>query len=52
MKIIIEKQTDKLGDEYLEQEDVVADILRNNDELIIEVDDRLYVIPFKIIKCL
>jgi len=52
MKIVIEKQTDKLGDEYLEQEEVIADIRRNDDELIVEVDNVLYVIPFKLVKCL
>ena len=58
MKVIIEKQTDKLGDEYLEQEEVAADITlidntfgqRRDRNLIIEVDKALYIIPFAIIK--
>lgn len=38
MEIIIGKQTDKLGDEYLEQEYIVADIWKNNDELFTDLD--------------
>jgi len=46
MKIIIEKQFDCLGDEYLQQENnVVADIYTHKNELIIKVDGVLYAIP-------
>lgn len=58
MKVVIEKQTDKLGDEYMDQEEVPADISlvdnsfgqRRDRSLIIEVDNVLYIIPFAIIK--
>jgi phosphoribosyl-ATP pyrophosphohydrolase len=49
MELIIKKQTDKLGEEYLNQEDVIADIRRNGEKLIVEVDDTMYIIPFDII---
>lgn len=56
--MFIEKQTDKLGDEYLEQGEVSADIRlventfgqRRDRNLIIEVDNALYVIPYALIK--
>lgn len=52
MKIAIKKQTDKLGDEYLDEEEVYADIWKSGDDLAIEVDEKLYIIPFKLITCL
>ena len=52
MKIVIEKKTNKLGDEYLDEEEIIADIWRDDDRLIIEVDNTRYIIPFKIITCL
>lgn len=50
MKVIIEKLKDKLGGEYLEQEDVIADIRLTDDNIIMEVDNSLYVVPLAIIK--
>ncbi len=50
MKIIIDKETDKLGDEYLHQEEVTANIGMNDENLLLEVDDVQYIIPLAIIK--
>ena len=50
LKVIIEKQKDKLGDEYMEQEEVTADITLSDNNIVMEVDDALYVIPLAIIK--
>lgn len=50
MKVIIEKQKDKLGDEYMGQEEVTANITLSDNNIIMEVDDALYVIPLAIIK--
>lgn len=50
MKVIIEKQTDKLGDEFLNGEEVTADIELNGKNIIMEVDNVVYVIPLAVIK--
>jgi len=50
LKVIIEKQKDKLGDEYMGQEEVTANITLSDNNIIMEVDDALYVIPLAIIK--
>lgn len=52
MKIVIEKQYDELGGEFLQQDEVVAEIYANADELIIKVDDVLYAIPKIVVKAL
>lgn len=52
MKIIIEKQYDNLGGEFLKQDEVVAEIYMNSDELILKVDDVMYAIPKLMIKAL
>lgn len=52
LEVFVEKQMDKLGDEYLEQDKVVADITLNGKDVIIEVDHNLYIIPLAIIKAL
>lgn len=50
MKVVIEKETDLLGDEYLHQEEVTANIGMNDKNLLLEVDDAQYIIPLAIIK--
>lgn len=50
MKIIIDKETDKLGGEYLHQEEVTANIWMNDENILLEVDDAQYIIPLAIIK--
>lgn len=46
MKIIIEKQYHKLGDEYMEQTEVEADVWKNESgDLLIEMEDSLYKLP-------
>ena len=52
MKIVIEKQYDELGGEFLQQDEVVAEMYTNDDELIIKVDGVLYAIPKLVIKAL
>jgi hypothetical protein len=39
MKIIIEKEFDRLGDEWLRQKEVVAELYTHNDDFIISMDD-------------
>lgn len=50
MKVIIEKRTNKLGDEFLNQEEVTADIELGVKSIIMEVDNVLYIIPMAVIK--
>lgn len=45
LKVIIQKQTDKLGDEFLDEEEVTADIELSGSDIIMEVDNVMYVIP-------
>jgi hypothetical protein len=49
LKVVIKKQTDKLGDEYLDEEDVVADIDLSGNDIIMSVDDVMYIIPLAVI---
>ena len=50
MKVIIQKQFDKSGDEYLNEEEVTADIKSMDDTLFVDVDDVLYEIPIEVLK--
>lgn len=49
MKVIIEKQTNKLGDEFLDEEEVIADIELSGNDIMVEVDNAMYVIPLAVI---
>lgn len=49
MKIIIEKQFNEVGDEYMEDSQVEARVwLNDNKDLLVEVDGNLYKIPNEI----
>lgn len=50
MKVIIEKQTNKLGDEFLNEEEVTANIELSSRSITMEVDNVLYIIPMAVIK--
>ncbi len=52
MKILIEKRYDKVGDDYLKEDEVVVDIYTHKDEVIMKVDGALYAIPKIVIKAL
>lgn len=49
LKVVIKKQMDKLGDEFLDEEEVTADIGLSSDEITMKVDDVMYVIPLAVI---
>lgn len=50
MNIIIERQFNELGGEYLNQDKIQMDIRKYKDEIIIETDGNLYAIPISILK--
>jgi len=52
MKILIEKLYDKVGDDYLKEDEVVVDIYTHKDEVIMTIDGALYAIPKIVIKAL
>jgi hypothetical protein len=45
MKYIVEKQFDKLGDNYNQNKDIEMEIRESDPNIIIEVDDVMYLIP-------
>ncbi len=45
MKVIIEKQYHELGDEYMEQTGVGADVWENQGDLFIEMEGAMYRLP-------
>jgi len=45
MKIIIEKQFEKLGDGYLQSENIEVDIRASDKYIVIELDEEMYFIP-------
>lgn len=49
MKVVIKKQKDKLGDEFLDEEDVTADIDLSGNDIIMSVDDVMYIIPLAVV---
>jgi hypothetical protein len=49
LKVIIQEQTDELGDEFLDEEEVTADIGLNRDDITMKVDNVLCIIPLAII---
>ena len=49
MKVIIQKQMDELGDEFLDEEEVVADIGLSGDDITMKVDNVMYIIPLAVI---
>jgi len=48
MVIIIEKQFDKIGDEYMQEEKVQADIRKCGNNIVIETEDKLFTIPVEV----
>jgi len=51
VKLFIEKQTKKYGENWSNGEEVVAEVRQYENELLIEIDDNLrYSIPLDIIK--
>lgn len=49
MKVVIQKQTNELGDEFLDDEEVIADIRLSGNDIIMKVDNVRYVIPLAVI---
>lgn len=50
MKIIVERQYNELGGEYLNQDEVEMEIRKYNEEIIIEMDGSMYSIPIEVFK--
>ena len=48
MKVIIKKQFDKCGDEYLDETDFEIGVEKVDDDIIIEFEDTLLIIPVSV----
>ena len=47
MKIIIKKQFDKSGEEYLDEEEIEIEINKEDDEILLETGKELLIIPLE-----